>query len=108
MFQRLLCLHQAGAGALCVGAALQNVFFLLFKVRLFSKDLGEFRVAAFLVFSVNRLCQKALELYIELLQASVNVGQAHRLPLYWQQLQRHGAFDVVEQDGLLAHGLVDG
>ena len=87
LFQRLLCLHQAGTGALSVGAALQDILFLLFEFRLLGKDLGEFRVAAVLVRRVNRLCQKALELCIELRQALVDVGQAHRLPLHWQQLQ---------------------
>ena len=43
LFQRLLCLHQAGAGALCVGAALQDCLFLRFELRLLGKDLGEFR-----------------------------------------------------------------
>ena len=65
LFQRLLCLHQAGAGALCVGAALQDCLFLRFELRLLGKDLGEFRVAALLVLCVNGLCQKGLELRIE-------------------------------------------
>ena len=87
LFQRLLCLHQAGTGALSVGAALQDILFLLFEFCLLGKDLGEFRVATVLVLCVNHLCQKALELRIELRQSAVNVGKAHRLPLHRQQLQ---------------------
>ena len=51
------------------------------------QDLGEFRVAALLVLCVNGLCQKGLELRIELRQSPVDVGKAHRLPLHRQQLQ---------------------
>ena len=74
LFQRLLCLHQAGTGALCVGAALQDCLFLRFELRLLGKDLGEFRVAALLVLCVNRFCQKLLELRIELFQSALNVS----------------------------------
>ena len=49
----LLCLLHAGADAVCVSAALQNRFLLLFERSLLGKDFCELCVAGFFIFSIN-------------------------------------------------------
>ena len=56
----LLCLLHAGADAVCVGAALQNFFLLLFERGLLGQDLRELRVAGFLIFGVDSFGQQGL------------------------------------------------
>ena len=82
----LLRLLHASAGAARVGAALQDFFLLLFERGLLGKDFRELYVAGFFIVGVNGFCQQVLELLIELRQPLFDIGKAHRLSLYRQEL----------------------
>ena len=80
------CLLHAGADAVCVGAALQDRFLLLFERSLLGQDFCEPRIAGLHIFGINGLCQQGLESFIELRQPALDIGKAHGLTLHRQKL----------------------
>ena len=57
----LLCLLHAGADVVCVCAALQDCFLLLFERSLLGQDFRKLRVAGFFIVGINGFRQKLLE-----------------------------------------------
>ena len=52
------CLLHAGAGAVSIGAALQDSFLLFFECSLLGQDFCELCVADFFIFCINGFCQR--------------------------------------------------
>ncbi len=65
---------------------LQDCFLLPFEGSLLGKDPCELSVAGFFILGINGFRQQLLELLVELYQATLDVGKAHRLTLHRQEL----------------------
>ena len=81
----LLCLLHAGADVVSIGAALQDLFLLLFECSLLGQDFRKLCVAGFFIVGINGFRQKLLEPLVELFQPTLDIGKAHGLPLHRQK-----------------------
>ena len=80
------CLLHAGADAVCVGAALQDFFFLLFERSLLGQNFCKLRIAGFLIFCIDGFRQQSLKPLVELRQPTLDIGKTHGLTLHRQKL----------------------